>query len=663
MFRPLLLLAARVMRVHGRSLLSSRQSTALLCMNQPVKAPAATVTAPAAAQTETSAALMSSRQPTPSAADGSDECCICGAWFPDEGDSGWVLCDYDNCDNTVCSECIARLGLSVSSDQPYYCPTCLPGSTVKVHIPPKAKGGGRGKARGGKTRNRRRDDYRSIAGKSALELATEKVVTGSIGGIRGRPRKSKGDGNEAPTGANAEKECSAQARVENEARTSHMVGSRVLEAVEASEDLHRFVVSKQTTDKGEDENQDGTEATKLIGQQVVFSTTVSGASAHAAADLEALPPPAAPTAAIISSSSKGKTSADGRGGKRGPKRQAFARRDQRRRDRLVREEEKKRKEEEENIAREAAQRQGFSGNLVSSTYERGSNTAQATKSAPTSTRDVGPHSDESSIDFEDASHKNGSEDENYFEVDAYLDRRSGRRGVEYLIKWKGCPESEATWEPQGNLCDSAHKDAKEWWKKEQKRRQRIVENERNLGLLPLGEQWAGSSGHGQTSAVEDSAVGGAIETNVVSKEASKDVRASQSQQADQQSPEIVPSTVIEDPNWTWDDASQVNFREVKRISVHEEDVSEQVSDARMNGIPIVLTGHVGWAGFASRWLRKRSGSDTNPSTDDELPNSQQMLDLSDPDWYLDVKAMADDIGSEEVPVVKRDYNEAAPISG
>ena len=574
---------------------------------------------------------MPSRQPTPTppAADGSDdECCVCGAWFPDEGDSGWVLCDHENCDNTVCSECIARLGLTVSSDEPYYCPTC------KVHTPSKAKGGERRKARGGNTRNRRSDDHRSLTGKSALELATEKVVatttcSRSIGGSRGRPRRSK-----------------------------------VLEAVEASEDLYRFVVSKHRIDQGEDENQDGTEATELTGQQIVFSSTVAGASVHAAADLVPAPPPAAAVAATaVVSSSKRNTSADGRGGNRGPKRQAFARRDQRRRDRRIREEEQKRKEEKERIAREAAQRQGFSGNLVSSANERGSKSAQATKSVPVSTRDMGPHSDESSIDFEDVSNKNESEDENYFEVDAYLDRRNSRRGVEYLIKWKGCPESEATWEPQQNLCDSAHKDAKEWWKKEQKRRERIVENERNLGLLPRGDQGARSSGCGGQTSVESGAVGGANETNAVRKETSENVHVFQLQQADQQSPETVPSTAIEDPNWTWDDASQVNFREVKRISVHEEDVSEQVTDARTNGIPIVLTGHVGWAGFASRWLRKRSGSDTNPSTDDELPDAQQMLDLSDPDWYLDVKAMADDIGSEEVPVVKRDYNEAAPISG
>ena len=92
-----------------------------------------------------------------------------------------------------------------------------------------------------------------------------------------------------------------------------------------------------------------------------------------------------------------------------------------------------------------------------------------------------------------------------------------------------------------------------------------------------------------------------------------------------------------------EDDDGVPWAAVRRISVHDEDAREQVTEARMNGTPIVLTCHVGWAGFAARWLRKTNGSDTNPSRE-----AQQMLDLSDPDWYLDVKAMADDIGSEEV---------------
>jgi hypothetical protein len=115
-------------------------------------------------------------------------------------------------------------------------------------------------------------------------------------------------------------------------------------------------------------------------------------------------------------------------------------------------------------------------------------------------------------------------------------------------------------------------------------------------------------------------------------------------------------TALEDPNWTWDDASQVNFREVKRISVHSIEAKEQVTEARMNGTPIILTGHVGWAGFAFRWLRKINGLDADPGADGAS------LDLSD-DWHLDVKAMANDVGHEEVPVVKRNYNEEAPISG
>ena len=52
---------------------------------------------------------------------GDDECCICGAeWV--EGQQGWVLCDSNTCENTVCKSCTSTLDLLVS-DQ-FYCPMC-----------------------------------------------------------------------------------------------------------------------------------------------------------------------------------------------------------------------------------------------------------------------------------------------------------------------------------------------------------------------------------------------------------------------------------------------------------------------------------------------------------------------------------------------------------
>jgi hypothetical protein len=43
------------------------------------------------------------------------------------------------------------------------------------------------------------------------------------------------------------------------------------------------------------------------------------------------------------------------------------------------------------------------------------------------------------------------EEENEFEVEAIIQHRVGDNGTEYLVKWKGYPQSENTWEPETNL--------------------------------------------------------------------------------------------------------------------------------------------------------------------------------------------------------------------
>ena len=50
-----------------------------------------------------------------------DECCICGDEWNGEM-KGWVLCDSNGCENTVCSKCTSTLCLSVS--ELFYCPIC-----------------------------------------------------------------------------------------------------------------------------------------------------------------------------------------------------------------------------------------------------------------------------------------------------------------------------------------------------------------------------------------------------------------------------------------------------------------------------------------------------------------------------------------------------------
>jgi len=41
------------------------------------------------------------------------------------------------------------------------------------------------------------------------------------------------------------------------------------------------------------------------------------------------------------------------------------------------------------------------------------------------------------------------------EVQALLEERNGARGLEYLVHWKGCEVSEATWEPEAHVAESA----------------------------------------------------------------------------------------------------------------------------------------------------------------------------------------------------------------
>ena len=51
----------------------------------------------------------------------------------------------------------------------------------------------------------------------------------------------------------------------------------------------------------------------------------------------------------------------------------------------------------------------------------------------------------------DAAFRPAADDNDEFEVEDLLDHRSRRGSVEYLVKWKGYPVFESTWEPSTNL--------------------------------------------------------------------------------------------------------------------------------------------------------------------------------------------------------------------
>jgi hypothetical protein len=406
-----------------------------------------------------------------------------------------------------------------------------------------------------------------------------------------------------------------------------------------------------------------------------------------------------------------------------------------------------------------------------------------------------------------------TEGQEWWEVEGFRDRRINRYTgkEEYLIKWRGCPESSNTWEASSNL--NVLDDAKEWWKQETIRRNNLVVRQKRIGesMKRLGLENGGSLSSSEDES-EAETTEGPLVTNK-RKKTSKTICLRKEAPPDATKTTRAEAPLVEDETWNWDDASQVNFRTVRRISVHEPTAREIVTEARINGTPLVLTGHVGWVNFALRWLRRpetdatkagavlvptgkgdnrnnedsgeakkndagtkegvvpmevskkenivngddnctinngnndlgstsstqkddctlttmskegmKENGDSKPTTnigskksapsvastsndttekvvkEDTIPRngdirqvhqngntktmlqitklgvkqesnndsntgsegSNKPLDLSDPSWYLDIEAMSKDIGDEEVPVVKKNYNESKPISG
>lgn len=134
--------------------------------------------------------------------------------------------------------------------------------------------------------------------------------------------------------------------------------------------------------------------------------------------------------------------------------------------------------------------------------------------------------------------------------------------------------------------------------------------------------------------------------------------------------------VVEDATLNWTEADQVIFREVKRINVNDPGAAAVIKNDRVNGTPVVLVGHVGWANFAQRWLtEKRTVKEETPSythlstaeSSNEGDSSSKTnglnLDLSTENYELDISKMIKDIGDEDVPVIKRNYDEVKPIHG
>lgn len=401
--------------------------------------------------------------------------------------------------------------------------------------------------------------------------------------------------------------------------------------------------------------------------------------------------------------------------------------------------------------------------------------------------------DKSDDDDDDANSEEGGENAAFFwEVEAIVGRRVKSGKTDYLVRWKGCPESDNTWEPAANLCDTALTDALKWWREEKERIKKREEDEKRLGLLGDDDNDGAAKvieGKGEKKAGEKGRAAGLSPMELDAPSNREPLELDSSSDEESFIDETDDDLMEERRRWKWNDAEQVPFQHVRRIDVNGPNAREIVTEARKNGTPLVLTGHRGWANFAKRWLKKReSGAVTSAgpgsgaakveggkkgqevankanddsamaekkdgATEDEVKvvtlennenekkddatdgpsaegkkkdaapspaekkkveegdvemvvaaqaggiaameapaaesstvttgdaaaskggasrddssgtfdgeSEEDHLDLSDPSYYLDVKAMIDDIGTEDVPVVRRNYNEANPIHG
>lgn len=203
----------------------------------------------------------------------------------------------------------------------------------------------------------------------------------------------------------------------------------------------------------------------------------------------------------------------------------------------------------------------------------------------------------------------------YFEAEAVVGKRVKNGIVEWEVQWKGF--AETTWEPDENLCDSLHEKAREFGSG--KSEQRLLNLEDN-GESDDTESDADSS---KGATVAESSKGAAVRGHLKPPPAFSNRPPGPSKE------------------------SPLNFMEIERIHVSDPKASENITQARQNGVPVCVVGHKGWAQFAKKWVMGAEDFD--------------LLDLSE-NHELNLDKIRELVGHEEVPVVKRHYNEQKPIS-
>ena len=122
---------------------------------------------------------------------------------------------------------------------------------------------------------------------------------------------------------------------------------------------------------------------------------------------------------------------------------------------------------------------------------------------------------------------------------------------------------------------------------------------------------------------------------------------------------IADTPIVDDNLWKWSDADQVTFRDVERINVNDPNAAKVVTEARINGTPIVLVGHVGWANFATRWLTEKKVKKENIKRSQEAKISESQAEC---EGETDKPAVAIDLTTDDAAVVSETVSNAPPDS-